>query len=128
MAKCTAKCYWIDYEAKQPEHFTYSINVRATQDIPGTLMPSPEEFSAVIQEVLDEYNGREMVAEEGECEEGCSWEMLGNDDVPWTPWRRIPFKRTLTKETESQKIEFEVSGELEVRKRILEGVCIERKL
>ncbi|NIO85840.1 MAG: hypothetical protein GTN53_35210 [Candidatus Aminicenantes bacterium] len=128
MAKCTARCYWIEYEARQPEHFNYSINFKTTQEIPGDSMPSPDEFSSIIQGVIEEYNGREIVEQEGACVEGCSWEMIDTDDAPWTGWKKVPFRRPLIKETDRGRFEFEVSGELEVRKRIREGVCVEKDL
>jgi hypothetical protein len=128
VAKCTARCYWVEYEAKQPDHFNYSINIKTTQEIPGDSMPSPEEFSSIIQGVIEEYNGREMVEQGEPCEEGCSWETLESDGSPWTGWKMVPFRRTLVKDTDRGRFEFEVTGELEVRKRILEGVCVEGEL
>ncbi len=128
MAKCTARCYWIEYETKQPDHFNYSINIKTTQEIPGDSMPSPGEFSAIIQGVIEEYNGRDLVESQGVCEEGCTWEMIMEEESPWTGWKRVPFKRSLIKETDKGQFEFEVRGELEVRKRIINGVCIEKEL
>jgi hypothetical protein len=128
VAKCTARCYWIDYETKQPDHFNYSINIKTTQEIPGDSMPSPNEFSAIIQGVIEEYNGRDLVEVQSMCEGGCNWEMLLEEGSPWTGWKRVPFKRSLIKETDKGQFEFEVRGELEVRKRIINGVCIEKEL
>lgn len=128
MAKCMARCYWVEYETKQPDHFNYSINIKTTQEIPGDSMPTPEEFSSIIQGVIDEYNGRDIVAQNEGCEGGCTWEMLMEEGSPWTGWKRLPFRRVLIKDTGRGRFEFEVTGELEVRKRVLEGICVEKEL
>ncbi len=64
----------------------------------------------------------------GECLEGCDCEPQQLPDAPWTGWKKVPFRRMLVKARGEEKIEYAVQGELEIRKRLMEGVCLEREL
>lgn len=128
MAKCTARWYWVQYEAKWPGDHAYHVEIKGPRNIPSDVMPSPGDFTRVIKSVMAEYNRRKKTFKIGGCDKGCEGEMMKNQDPPWTGWRSIPFTRTLTRESGGETFEFAVTGRVEVRKRILWGVCMEQEL
>ncbi|NIO15392.1 MAG: hypothetical protein GTN70_00030 [Deltaproteobacteria bacterium] len=128
MGKCLGRCSCIQYETKWPESRTIHITIPGPQTIPGQLMPSPDDITGAIQQVLARYNRRKPRVKASTCEKGCECELLAGQDPPWTAWKRIPFERTLEKETENGTVSFTVRGEVEMRKRVLKGVCLEREL
>lgn len=128
MAKCLGTCYWIQYETKWPESRSIYIRFESQQHIPGHLMPTSDDIIDVVKNVMREYNRRKQRIKITDCEEDCECEMLKDQDPPWTDWKRLPFQRVLQKETENGKVSFMVRGEVEMRKRFLKGVCVEKEL
>jgi hypothetical protein len=128
VGKCLGRCYWIQYETKWPDSRSIYIEFQGPQKIPGNLMPTPDDISGVIKKVMAEYNRRKQRIKTTDCDEECESEFFKGQDPPWTAWKRIPFERTLEKETENNKVAFTVRGEVEMRKRVLQGVCLEREL
>lgn len=128
MGKCFGRCYWVQYETKYPESSSISIEFRGPLSIPEHLMPTPKDLTDLINKLMKQYNRRGTRVRVGECLEGCDCEPQQLPDAPWTGWKKVPFRRMLVKAKGEEKIEYAVQGELEIRKRLMEGVCLEREL
>lgn len=128
MGKCFGRCYWVQYETKWPDIALISITFRGPQVIPSHVMPTTLDIKKVINSIMAQYNRRLQKIMVGDCHGDCDCEPLKDQNSPWTKWRMIPFRRTIVKGTGEESREFAVTGEMEIRKRILKGVCLEQEL